>query len=128
MFEKASRLKLRFATSKGLLSLEDLWDIPLTSKNGVSLDDVAKGLSKTLKESDTESFVVKSVKTDPTVALAFEIVKHIITVRLAEDEAKATAAANRKKKQDILALIAGKENEQLAGSSLEDLRKLADSL
>ena len=35
MFTKASRLKLRFQSPAGLLSSEDLWDLPLTS-NSVS--------------------------------------------------------------------------------------------
>ena len=45
MFEKASRLKLRFSTSIGMLSAEDLWDLPLSSRNGTAnLDDVARNL------------------------------------------------------------------------------------
>jgi hypothetical protein len=128
MFEKASRLKMRFPTSQGSIAVEDLWDIPLTSTTGkANLNDIAKGLNKVLK-SDEEDFVTVNRKSNSREQLAFDIVKHIITLRIAENEATATAAANRKKKQDILALIANKENEQLAGSSLEDLRKLADSL
>lgn len=30
MFKQASKMKLRFATSKGNLSVEDLWDLSLT--------------------------------------------------------------------------------------------------
>jgi hypothetical protein len=128
MFEKATRLKMRFPTPQGLIAIEDLWDIPLTSTTGkANLNDIAKGLNKTLK-SDDEDFVTVNRKSNSNEQLAFDIVKHIITVRVAENEAVALAKANKEKKQQILALIANKENEQLAGSSLEDLRKLADSL
>jgi hypothetical protein len=128
MFEKASRIKLRFPISKGLLSVEDLWDIPLISKNDVCLDSIAKNLNNTIKNANTESFVLKSVERDTTSELAFEIVKHIIKVRLEEEEARSIAKANRDKKQQLLALIAQKETEQLAGQSLEELRKQVESM
>ena len=46
IFEQASRNKLRFDTNiKGVISTEDLWDLPLTSDTGrVNLDDIAKAL------------------------------------------------------------------------------------
>ena len=51
MFEKASRAKIRFETSKGSLTVEDLWDLPLTSNTGkADLDDIARGLHSQLKE------------------------------------------------------------------------------
>ena len=37
IFEKASKQKLRFVTSKGMISSEDLWDMSLQS-----LDIIAK--------------------------------------------------------------------------------------
>jgi hypothetical protein len=129
MFEKASRLKVRFDSPKGLLSIEDLWDIPLSSNTGkVNLDAIAIDLHHQLKSGDDISFVNKENKSDAMIQLKFDIVKHIIEVRLVENEAAALARSNKEKKQQILSIIAQKENEQLAGSSLEDLKKLADSL
>jgi len=72
MFEKASRSKLRFMSTKGLLTVEDLWDIPLTSKNGVSLDDIAKSLHKQIKESEETSFVEEVSKKNTELSLALK--------------------------------------------------------
>ncbi len=129
MFEKASRRKLRFPSPKGLLSVEDLWDLPLTSNTGkANLDDIAKTLFAAMKETEISFVAPAKTESDSDSKLAFEIVKRVIDVRLAENAAAAVAADNRKRKQLILDIIAQKQNEQLLGSSLEDLQKLADSL
>ena len=129
MFMKASRLKLRFDTPKGQLSVEDLWDLPLTSDTGkANLDDIARSIFKQLKATDDVSFVVKEQKSDEIVQLKMDIIKHIIDIRLVEKEAALLAKNNREKKQQILQIIAQKENEQLAGSSLDELKALAASL
>lgn len=127
MFQKASRKKLRFETPLGFLSVEDLWDLPLQSGKA-NLDDIAKALFRRVKDQDTVSFVVKSKTQDDTLQLKFDIVKYIIDVRLAEAEVAETAKVNKEKKQQILAIIAAKENEALMGSSLDELRKMAESL
>lgn len=128
MFQKASRKKLRFESPQGLLSVEDLWDLPLQSPKAANLDDIAKALFRKVKDQDDVSFVVKSKTQDDTLQLKFDIVKHIIDVRLAEAEIAETAKANKMKKQQILAIIAAKESEALMGSSLDELRKMAESL
>jgi hypothetical protein len=128
-FAKASRLKLRFESPAGMLSVEDLWDLPLTSNTGkASLDAIARDLNRKLKQEEDVSFVVKTPKHDEGTQLKFELAKYIIDVRLEENERAAQAKANKEKKQQILALVAQKELEALGSSSLEDLRKLADSL
>ena len=129
MFEKADRLKLRFDTVKGPLATEDLWDLPLTSTTGkANLNDIAKGLFRQLKESDEVSFVDAVTVANTTTQLRFDIVKHVIEVRVAERDAAALAQANKEKKQLILGIIAQKENEQLSNTSLDELRALAQSL
>jgi hypothetical protein len=129
MFEKASRLAIRFESPKGLLTVEDLWPLPLTVRNGgASLDNIARALNKQIKDTDTESFVVKTTKTDEVTQLKFDIVKHIIEVRLAEAEVAATAADKREKKQKLLALVAEKQDEALKGASIEELMAQINAL
>lgn len=127
-FQAASRLKLRFDTPKGQLTVEDLWDLPLTSGAGkANLDDIAKSLHRQTKTDDV-SFVTPPAAKDASIALAFDIVKHIIGVRIAERDAAADAAARAAKKQQLLSLIASKESEALAGKSLDELRAMFESL
>ena len=129
MFEQAARLKVRFDSPKGLLSVEELWELPLTVRNGgASLDNIAKGLNRQIKETDTESFVVKAPKADAVLKLKFEIVIHIISVRMAEAAVAEAAAEKAKQKDKILAVIARKQDEKLEGASLEDLQKMVSEL
>src|SRR5574343_985382 len=112
MFEQASRLKIRYATDRGNITTEDLWDIPLTSKNGLSLDNIAKGLYRELREADEVSFV-DSNKTNYLIQLKFDIVKHIIDVNIAENVKAKDALMNKEKKDKLAYIIQQKENEDL---------------
>lgn len=129
MFEQATRMKLRFNTPQGQLVVEDLWDLPLTSTtNRANLDQIAVGLYAELNSNRNISFVNSNSTGDTTLQLKFDIVKHIIDVRKAENLATAEARVRKEKKQQILTLISQKENETLAGKSLDDLRKMAEEL
>ena len=128
MFKEASRKKLRFNTNRGLVTVEDLWDMPLTHSTGFSLDEVAKGLNREIKEAGEESFVVEHSTTNKTIELKFDIVKAIIKDRLAEKEAAENAAITKAKKEKIMSIIAKKEEEKLEGESVEDLHKMLDEL
>ena len=127
-FEKAARLKLRFNTIKGDITVEDLWDLPLTSKNGFDLDTIAMELSKKVKESGEESFVLKKSDKNTVLELMFDIIQYIIKIRLEEAAARGLAAINKERKEHILALIADKQDDELKGKSIEDLTKLVNEL
>ncbi|WP_315740045.1 MULTISPECIES: hypothetical protein [unclassified Bradyrhizobium] len=135
LFEKASRLKLRFPSplGGGGLTVEQLWDLQISSraKNSADLTSIARELNRRLKDSSTDDdlpWLSSSSKADNELQLAFDIVKHVVETKKAEAEKAAETAANREKKQQILALIAAKETEELGGKSLDDLRKLAAEL
>ena len=129
MFEKASRLKLRFPSPKGALTVEDLWDLPLTSSTGkANLDDLARTLHQQLESQKVGSFVTKAATADDRLQLQFNIVLRVIEVRLAENEAAAQREAARAKKQQIMEIISRKETESLSNASLDELRAMLGSL
>ena len=77
IFKEAAKLKLRFK-AKGNMSVEDLFDLPLTSKDGVSLNDIAKEIYKNIKEDSGVDFVGEVIETDRIEELKLQIVKEII--------------------------------------------------
>lgn len=123
LFEKASRAKLRFKVKNGLLATEDLWDLNLES-----LDEVAKSLSKEVKESSEESFIKTKSEQNKTLELKFEIVKHIITVKLKEKSDKEARILKAQKKAQIQELIEKKELSSMEGKTLEELKKDLEAL
>jgi len=128
MFEKASRLKLRFQTPAGTLSVEDLWDLPLTSKVGhANLDDLAKGLNRAVSESE-ESFVEKPAPKNASNVIAFELVKHVIKTKLEERDAAKDAADKKEKRAKIMAIMAKKQDAALETMDEAELKKLLEEL
>lgn len=129
MFEKLSRLKVRFATEKGMVSVEDLWDMPLTSStNTFSLDDVARYLDEEIDDKSTKSFVIKKPVADEVLLLKFEAVKHIIAVKLDEAKAARKEADNKREKAKLLEILGDKKDEELKGLSTKELEKMIKKL
>jgi hypothetical protein len=128
LFLNATRDKFRFASPAGQVSVEDLWDLPLSGK-GANLDDIAKSLYKQLKEADGEvSFVKPAVKSTAEIQAKFDIVKHVIDVKVAERDARAAAEERAATRRRIQELIAQKQDQDLAGKSIEELTTLLNSL
>jgi hypothetical protein len=126
---KLVRAKARFDSPQGLLTVEDLWDVPLTSsKSKANLDDMARALSKQVKEAETESFVVKPPKADNIVAAKFEYIKEVIETRLAENEAATLAKINKETKQKLMEIQDRKKDKQYEEMTPEELQKLIDSM
>lgn len=124
IFEQATRKSLRFQTKRGLVSTEDLWTLPLTSTTGVSLDDVAKSIHREQKTNDEVSFVEAKTETTNDNDLRMEIVKHIIAVRLQENNARNEAREAAEKRQRIMSLIQAKKDQALESLSIEELEKM----
>lgn len=122
IFEFATRNKVRFPF-KGMISVEDLWDLSITN-----LDSIYKTLNKQVKQSEEESLLNTKASVDTELEVQIAIVKHIVSVKLAEKEAAEKASAKKAQKQKIMSIIATKENEALQNSSIDDLKKMLDEL
>jgi len=127
IFESATKKKLRFATVKGNLSVEQLWDIPLTSEH-FSLDLIAQDLYKRINMDATKSFVTDESTASENDKLRFDLVLHIIKSKKAALEVARNAALTRAKKQRIMEAIKQKENEKFNEISLDELQKMLEAL
>lgn len=124
IFEIATRQRYRFATSRGLVTTEDLWDLSLEV-----LDGIAQELDKKIKQSaDTKSFIRKTKAADEVAANMLEVIVSIIGTKMAEAEARAKATERKVKRQKILGLMAEKQDKVLSAKSLSSLQKELDAL
>lgn len=129
IFEAATRRKLRFESAIGLLSVEQLWDLPLTTKNKVDLDGLARGVARELRDLDDGSFV--KLTPDPRKAeleVRLEILKHIIAVKMADAEAARKAAETAERKQKLLQALANKQDAALGQMSEAEIRAEIEKL
>ncbi len=124
IFEYASRTKLRFASSRGELTVEQLWDVPLRSGDGFNLNAVAKAASETVKTIKEENFV-ETIRTSAHVRIetAFEVVKYVIDVKLADEAAAKKRSENRIKREKLLTALAEKQDGKLSEMSERELKK-----
>jgi len=124
IFEYATRNKLRFASVRGELSVEQLWDVPLRSKDDFNLNIVAKTANKMLKDISEESFVETSKTTQHTrLETAMEVVKYVIDTKLAEETAAKKRAENKIEKEKLLAILAEKQDGKLSELSEKELQR-----
>ena len=122
MFEYAVRNKLRFPF-KGMISVEDLWDLSLTN-----LDIVFKELNKQVKQSSEESLLASKTKEDEVLDSQIEIVKYIFNVKKEEHVAKLREKENKEKRQRLLEIKHQKEDEALHNMSVEELDRMIKEL
>lgn len=122
IFEKAAKQKLRFTSNKGLLSVEDLFDLSLTS-----LDNIAKAVNRKLKDEAEESFIQKKSNSSTELELQLEILKHIIKHKIDTEEANKKRAETIAKKQQIEQILMRKKSQELENLSTEELEAMLNS-
>ena len=108
MYKEASKLKLRFQTTKGVLSVEQLWGLSL-----MELDTLAVSLEEEYKNSKGKSFLDKKTEKDKTIKLRFDIALDVLNTKVEEKEAAKQEVEDKKHNQKILGLIKEKQDEDL---------------
>ena len=122
MFEVATREKFRFPF-RGMVSVEDLWDLSVGN-----LDLIFKTLNAELKQAKEESLLDTKTQKDTELDIKINIIKHIVNIKLAEEEDRKNAKDKKEKKQRLMEILASKENEELETKSREEIQKMIEEL
>lgn len=117
LFIRASKQKLRFATNKGQLSTEDLWDLSLEDLDRLAVK------ANSAKETSTMTFIRKRDAKATENNLRFDILKFIIDSKLNDQDVAAKRAETIAKKELLKDLLEKKKLESLASLSEEEIEK-----
>ena len=129
MFEFATRKKLRFQSKKGQLTLEELWDVPLRSNDTFNLNEIARGINSIYKQENEENFVDGTKSPGQhRLQVALEVVKHVISVKLAEKAADRRRIENKQEKEKLMKILAEKQDGRLSELSEAELRNRIQAL
>lgn len=123
IFEVAARKKLRFPTNKNEITTEQLFDLPLESRDGFDLDQVAKTINAQLKQVGEESFVKKT--NNPKKAeleLKLEIVVFVIQDKIEAEARKKALSAKSTEKAKLVEALHEQENAELKKLSPAEIK------
>lgn len=121
IFKQATKMGLRFGTSKGSLSTEQLFQLTQTDL-ATAITNQKKLLNK--GNEDGLSFLDESSKVDAVEQLRFDILKEVYLTKKADAEALRDARVKKETKQKILNLIAEKKEGELATKSVAELEAM----
>ena len=118
LFIIAARKKFRFASNKGHLCAEDLFDLSLTS-----LDAVAVAIDEQVQKVGRKSFINKRADSTKDIEDALSIVKFVIETKQDEIEAKKTRAEKAARRQFLNGLKDKKAMQEMEGMTLAEIEK-----
>lgn len=121
IFKYAVKNKLRF-NYKGVCTVEDLYDIPLSG-----LDKMYGELKKQQKSFGEDSLLNKKSSEEKEIGIKIEIIESIVADRLADIDKAKKAQQTRERNRRIAQIIADKEDAALNDMSLEDLKAMLAS-
>ena len=129
MFATATRNKMRFSSSVGQLTVEQLWDLPLESSKGPCLDHVGMQALRELRAFGEESLIDRGdSKVKKAAELTVEIVRFVIETKQADVRAAEDKVKRAQRKDQLLSALARKEGAALEKMSEDDIRAAIDSL
>lgn len=122
LFEIATRNRYRF-NYKGVMTVEDLWSLRVED-----LDAIFKALNRQKKTADEDSLLATKSAEDTELANKIDIVKYIVSVKLAEAADRVSAAEKKAQRDKILEIVAKKKDKALEDMGIDDLMKKLEEL
>jgi hypothetical protein len=124
IYKQGIRAGIRFLTSKGNLTIAQLFSLSVTGIEKV-VRSLRKQISETGSTSDGLEFLDSSAPAvDPLLQLSFDIAKDVYITRKSERDAATNAAENKKHNEKILGLVSKKRENALENLSEKELLDL----
>lgn len=123
IWKTVTREKVRFETSKGLLTAERLFELNLDELKATIIDYNNK--IKPDIDKDILDFFDDEIETvNDTVKLSLEILKDVYTTKKNEMNVEIERIKNKKHNMKIMALISKKEEDSLENLSIDELKSM----
>ena len=122
LFEIATRNRYRF-NYKGVMTVEDLWSLRVED-----LDAIFKMLNRQKKTADEDSLLATKSAEDQDLANKIDIVRYIVSVKLAEAAERVSAAEKKAQRDKIMEVVAKKKDKALEDMGIDDLMKKLEEL
>lgn len=122
LFEIATRNRYRF-NYKGVMTVEDLWSLRVED-----LDAIFKMLNRQKKTADEDSLLATKSAEDQDLANKIDIVRYIVSVKLAEAAERVSAADKKAQRDKIMEIVAKKKDKALEDMGIDDLMKKLEEL
>lgn len=125
MYKQAVMLKLRFETPKGLLTVEQLFDLSMADLS-TTIKKVNALIKKEQATDDELSFLEGVDTTETQNSLRFRILKDVYLTKKDARDAAALDYEKKQRNQRIAEIIAKKKDEALESKSIEELEKMLE--
>ena len=126
IYKQAAQQKLRFKSKRGVLTVEDLFLLPL-SQGEINLRELTIAVNKNLAESNTDvpDFLTdeyqEQAEDQQRYQLQLDILKDVIETRKEEIQAAIDAHKRDQERAAIRELIAKKKQQNLKDLSIDEL-------
>lgn len=128
IFAKGTLLNVRFASPRGLLTMEDLFKLPRDAETKISLVELADELDNKLSRTPSRSRKTRTTKAQDLLILKLAILDYIIEYKDELEDSKSKEAAVIARKQQLAEAIEAKKSSNDASKSLEELEAELKSL
>lgn len=133
LYKEASRKNLRFETTKGLIPVEALWDLPLfrdSTSNKVNIGAVVIQCARELKLVKEEAELVGASPSahQLRVQLKHDIAVDIMKTKEQEHQDLVNKQANHLERTRLMSILKAKQDDSDTNLSIEELQAKIDLL
>lgn len=123
IYKAAAKRKLRFPSSRGALTVEQVMDLPMTSTTGrLSIKAIATPIAEKLQKGKSSLLdFFNAPATDPEASLQMAIIEDIVATKQQENIAKSSAKAKETEKAQLQTLLVAKKAEAMGALSVAEL-------